>query len=70
MFDYKFAFQHSGIAHGNKRMQLEEFSNSLERQGMKSRRKIKSWSDAFFSLEVGLEGLPEGKKVVFLDELP
>ncbi|MDO5320232.1 MAG: ATP-binding protein [bacterium] len=69
-FDYKFAFQHSGIAHGNKRMQLEEFTNSLERQGMKSRRKIKSWSDAFFSLEVGLERLPEGKKVVFLDELP
>ena len=69
-FDYKFAFQHSRIAHGNKRMQLEEFTNSLERQGMKSRRKIKSWSDAFFSLEVGLERLPEGKKVVFLDELP
>ena len=69
-FDYTFAFQHSGIAKGDKRMQLDEFSNSLERQGMKSRRKIKSWSDAFFALECGLEKLPEGKKIVFLDELP
>lgn len=69
-FDYSFAFQHSGIANGDMRMQLEEFSHSLERQGMKSRRKIKNWSDAFFALETGLEKLPTGKKVVFLDELP
>lgn len=69
-FDYSFAFQHSGIAKGDMRMQLDEFSNSLERQGMKSKRRIKSWSDAFFALENGLERLPEGKKVVFLDELP
>ena len=69
-FNYSFAFQHSGLAKGDKRMQLEEFANSLERQGMKSKRRIKSWSDAFFALECGLEKLPEGKKVVFLDELP
>ena len=69
-YDYTFAFQHSGIAKGDKPMQLEEFANSLERQGMKSGRKIKSWSDAFFALECGLEKLPKGKKVVFLDELP
>ena len=69
-FGYSFAFQHSGIAKGDLRMQLDEFANSLERQGMKSRRKIRSWSDAFFALESGLEKLPSGKKVVFLDELP
>ena len=69
-FDYSFAFQHSGLAKGDKRMQLDEFANSLERQGMKSKRRIKSWSDAFFALENGLERLPAGKKVVFLDELP
>ena len=51
-------------------MQLAEFANSLERQGLKSRRKLKSWSDAFFALECGLEKLSVGKKVVFLDELP
>ena len=69
-FNYSFAFQHSGLAKGDKRMQLDEFANSLERQGMRSKRRIKSWSDAFFALENGLERLPEGKKVVFLDELP
>ena len=69
-FNYSFAFQHSGLAKGDKRMQLDEFANSLERQGMKSKRRIKSWSDAFFALENGLERLPAGKKVVFLDELP
>ncbi|WP_407443587.1 AAA family ATPase, partial [Fibrobacter sp.] len=69
-FNYSFAFQHSGLAKGDKRMQLDEFANSLERQGMKSKRRIKSWSDAFFALENGLERLPVGKKVVFLDELP
>lgn len=69
-YNYTFSFQHSGIAKGDKRMQLDEFANSLERQGMMSRRKIKSWSDAFFALECGLEKLPAGKKVVFLDELP
>ena len=69
-FGYSFAFQHSGLSKGDLRMQLSEFSNSLERQGLKSRRKIKSWSDAFFALETGLEKMPEGKKVVFLDELP
>lgn len=69
-YDYSFAFQHSGLAKGDKAMQLAEFANSLERQGLKSRRKIKSWSDAFFALECGLESRPAGKKVVFLDELP
>lgn len=69
-FDYSFSFQHSGISKGDKWLQLDEFAKSLERQGMKSRRKIKSWSDAFFALERGLERLPAGKKVVFLDELP
>lgn len=69
-YNYSFAFQHSGLSKGDKRMQLDEFANSLERQGMKSKRRIKSWSDAFFALENGLERLPAGKKVVFLDELP
>lgn len=69
-FDYTFSFCHSGVAKGDKALQLREFSNSLELQGMKSRRKVKSWSDAFFALEQGLERLPAGKKVVFLDELP
>ena len=68
--DYNFAFCHSGVAKGDKALQLREFSNSLELHGMKSRRKLKSWSDAFFALELGLERLPTGKKVVFLDELP
>ena len=30
----------------------------------------KSWIEAFYELETYLESLPEGKKIVFIDELP
>jgi len=69
-YEYHFAFSHAGLAGGALGLQLEEFSKSLELQGMKPKRKIKHWSDAFFALECGLQKLPADKKVVFLDELP
>ncbi|MDE6105713.1 MAG: ATP-binding protein [Bacteroidales bacterium] len=69
-FDYKFAFQHSGLANQNTRAQLREFRQSLVRFGMEKCRVPVDWSDAFFLLSQLLDRQKEGKKVVFIDELP
>ena len=51
------------------RIQLKNFI-----QGIKKNRPevpiAKTWLDAFISLESYLESLPEGKKIVFIDEMP
>ena len=66
----KMVFFHSGLAHRDKKSQLAEFAKSLELFGMKSSRRIRSWSDAFFALQTGLGKCCSARKVVFLDELP
>ena len=69
-FNYKFAFQHSGLANQNTRAQLREFRLSLIKCGMKKCRVPIDWFDAFFLLSELLDGMENGKKVVFIDELP
>ena len=69
-FNYKFAFQHTGLQDANIKEQLEEFANSLIIAGMKKVKRPKNWSQAFFMLGQHLNTLPDGKKVVFIDELP
>ena len=69
-FNYKFAFQHTGLQDANIKEQLEEFANSLIIAGMKKVKRPKNWSQAFFMLGQHLNSLPDGKKVVFIDELP
>lgn len=69
-FNYKFAFQHSGLANQNTRAQLREFRLSLVKCGMKKCRLPVDWFDAFFLLSELLDGMANGKKVVFIDELP
>ena len=69
-FKDKFAFQHSGLAKGSMKEQLEEFRLSLLNAGMTRAPKLKSWSLAFFHLGQYLATLPRGKKVIFIDELP
>ena len=69
-FKYQFAFQHAGLANQNTRAQLREFRQSLVRSGMKKCKIPTDWFDAFFLLSLFLEQQPEGKKVVFIDELP
>ena len=66
----KLAFFHSGLARRDKTAQLAEFAKSLELFGMKGRNRIRSWSDAFFTLQKGLAAHHAARKVVFLDELP
>lgn len=69
-FNYTFAFQHSGLANQKTRAQLKEFRQSLIRSGLKKCRIPTDWSDAFFLLSQLLDQQDDGKKVVFIDELP
>lgn len=69
-FDYKFTFQHSGVANGNKMKQLEEFGFSLKKYGYKLTSSPKSWSEAFFMLDDLISKSNDVRKVVFIDELP
>lgn len=69
-FDYSFAFQHSGIANSGMRRQLRAFAGSLKEAGLELKVQPNDWFDAFDALKDLLRGLPEGKKVVFFDEMP
>lgn len=69
-FDYKFSFQHTGVQGGDKARQLSEFAQSLKNAGAVGGLKLKDWFEAFHALEDLLSKLPDGKKVVFIDELP
>ena len=69
-YGYKFSFDHTGILDAPLREQLSEFRESLYRAGMKSKALPKTWNEAFPLLEGWLDSLPEGKKIVFIDELP
>lgn len=70
VFGSRFAFHHAGMEKGDKRMQLESFREALVRQGLVKCPVLKSWIKAFSALEDLLDSLPEGRKIVFLDELP
>ena len=70
-FNYKFAFQHTGLAKGSLLEQLAEFQESLRQAGMKRPSRPKSWMDAFHMLSDLIAGIDnDGKKVIFIDELP
>ncbi len=69
-YHYQFAFQFTGAASTSSRKQLSRFRNALKTHGLTDVPQITSWIDAFFELERYLNQLPEGKKVVFFDELP
>ena len=69
-YDYKFAFQFTGTDKTPTRNQLARFRNTLKQSGLKDVPTLTTWIDAFYELERYLDTLPEGKKVVFFDELP
>ncbi len=69
-FNYSFTFQHTGLARGKMKDQLLSFRASLQNASGKKYSQFKNWYEAFFALEEWLGSLPEGKKIVFFDELP
>lgn len=70
VFDGKFAFTFSGMANTSTKEQLLRFHLTLKDYGLSESACPANWITAFHLLEQYLKGLPDGKKVVFLDELP
>ena len=68
-FNYRFCFQHTGVARGTLRQQLTAFRNSLVAAGMRCAIP-KNWMEAFELLKQLINNAPAGKKVLFIDELP
>ena len=69
-FGSRISFRHAGVKNGTRKEQLEQFRFSLRRQGHWDCPKLRNWMEAFFELECLLERMPEGRKIVFLDEMP
>ncbi|MBR3159427.1 MAG: ATP-binding protein [Atopobiaceae bacterium] len=68
-FQYQFTFQHAGLADGGLREQLFAFSESLRDAGMRDFSQPKSWLEAFSLLKELIRTAPDGKKIIFIDEL-
>ena len=68
-FNYRFCFQHTGVANGTLRQQLAAFRNSLVAAGLNCSIP-KNWIEAFELLKQLIDIAPAGKKVLFIDELP
>jgi len=69
-FNYKFTFQHTGIANAPKSIQLEEWKNSLNKHGMNIGKAPKTWFEAFSLLDDLIRKSRAKRKVIFIDELP
>ena len=69
-YEYKFYFQFTGAAKTTARKQLARFRLALKEQGLKDVLTLTNWMDAFSELKRFINQQPEGKKVIFLDELP
>ena len=69
-FEHRFAFYHTGVAGACRQEQLSRFAASMRKSGMKVAAVPKNWFEAFDALEIALGASGDGKKVVFIDELP
>ncbi len=69
-YNYQFDFQFTGAAKLTARKQLVRFRRALKEHGQKDTPELTNWGDAFTELKRYICGMPEGKKVIFLDELP
>lgn len=69
-FNYKFTFQHTGIANAPKNIQLEEWKNSLSKHGLNVTKTPRTWFEAFSLLDDLIRKSRARRKVIFIDELP
>ncbi len=68
-FNYKFAFEHSGLAKTGLKGQLEHWQSSMKYHGHKVDRP-KTWIEAFDQLKDLIVASTEKRKVIFIDEMP
>ena len=66
----RYAFHHAGLKEGGLRKQLNQFRLSLRQQGHDGCPALKDWQEAFFELGNFLGRQRDGKKVIFIDEMP
>jgi AAA+ ATPase superfamily predicted ATPase len=67
----QFSFFVTGVYQASKSEQLTNFAIALQKYSKSESLSIqKNWILAFYELSRYLETLPEGKKVIFIDELP
>ncbi len=70
-YDYRFSFQFTGAAKMTARKQLARFRMALKEQGLTDIPPVfTNWTVAFSELKRLISLQPEGKKVIFFDELP
>lgn len=70
-FNNQFTFYCTGLLNGKKAQQLYNFLSSIRSQfDIEETQEINTWYDAFNLLIAVLKRQKEGKKVIFLDELP
>lgn len=69
-YNYRFAFQHTGLYGASTADQLKEFYGSMRSYGLKSTVRPKTWYEAFEQLQEVLNNSGDDKKVIFIDELP
>ena len=66
----RFCFQYTGAAKLSSQKQLARFQLALKEQGLNDVMPLTTWMAAFSELRRFIASQPEGKKVIFLDELP
>lgn len=64
-----FTFEHSGLAQGGRKEQIQAFTASIRRAGLNVKEKPVNWLDAFELLKDLIQNSDSEKKVVFIDEL-
>ncbi len=64
-----YVFYAAGMHKVPMRIQLANFMQGIKKHNPKVKA-AKTWLEAFMALESYLESLPEGRKVVFIDEMP
>ena len=69
-YDDQFCFQFTGAAKTSSRKQLLRFQVALKEQGLSDVTPLTNWIIAFSELKRFINQQPEGKKVIFFDELP
>lgn len=62
-------FEHSGLANGGRKEQIQAFTSSIRRAGLKVDVMPTNWLDAFELLKDLVEKSSRNKKVLFIDEL-
>ena len=68
-YDKMLAFEHSGLANGGRKEQIQAFTASIKRAGLEVDAIPTNWLDAFELLKDLVEKSTRTKKVLFIDEL-